>query len=87
MQQFVDISDPFARSIWSLESSLATLSDVYVFWHAACLTVKEQFDNLEAGIEKEITEGAIDIINDRYDECFDPTNDQYYVAFALDRRM
>lgn len=86
MQQFIDISEPFARSIWSLESSLANLSDVYVFWHAACMAVKDVFENAEGGIEKDIANGAIDIINDRYDQVFDPQNDQYFVTFALDRR-
>lgn len=84
--QYVSIVQPFVRSLWALESSHATASDVYVFWLAIGASLNELFskDSAETGIPTTLSEEVKAIYNERFDEFFQ--NDIYCTAFALDKR-
>ena len=88
LQQFVSITEPIARSIWSLESSHANASDVYVFWLACASHLKELFEKPaeDTGISRSLANSVINIFNDQFDEFFMP-NEVYFTAFAMDPRM
>ena len=43
LQKYVDIVNPLARSLWSLESPQANAADVYIFWIAIIATLKDLF--------------------------------------------
>jgi len=84
--QYVQIVGPLIRSLWALEASHATASDVFVFFTACAAALKELFeqDPEATGITRTLANTIVDKFNDRYDEFF--ANDIYFCAFALDPR-
>ena len=90
LQKYVDIVNPLARSLWSLESPQANVADVYIFWIAIITTLKDLFsqNKKETFIGNELARKVTAIINTRYKAFIDnsPT-DIYFAAFFLDPRM
>jgi hypothetical protein len=84
--QYVRIVEPLVRSLWALEASHATASDVFIFFTACAAALKELFeqDPATTGIPRTLANTIVDKFNDRYDELF--ANDIYFCAFALDPR-
>jgi hypothetical protein len=84
--QYVQIVEPLVRSLWALEASHATASDVFIFFTACAAALKELFeqDPEATGIPRTLANAIVDKFNDRYDELF--ANDIYFCAFALDPR-
>ena len=84
--QYVQIVEPLIRSLWALEASHATASDVFIFFTACAAALKELLErNPEAtGIPRTLAKTIVDKFNDRYNELF--ANDIYFCAFALDPR-
>jgi hypothetical protein len=84
--QYVRIVEPLIRSLWALEASHATASDVFIFFTACAAALKKLFeqDPEETGIPRTLANTIVDKFNDRYDELF--ANDIYFCAFALDPR-
>ena len=84
--QYVQIVGPLVRSLWALEASHATASDVFIFFTACAAALKELFeqDSEMTGIPKTLANTIVDKFNDRYDELF--AKDIYFCAFALDPR-
>ena len=90
LQKYVDIVNPLARSLWSLESLQANAADVYIFWIAIIVTLKDLFsqNKKETFIGKVLARKVMAIINTRYKAFIDnsPT-DIYFTAFFLDPCM
>ena len=90
LQKYVDIVNPLARSLWSLESLQANAADVYIFWIAIIATLKDLFsqNKKQTFIGKVLARKVTAIINTRYKAFIDnsPT-DIYFTAFFLDPRM
>ena len=90
LQKYVDIVNPLARSLWSLESPQANAADVYIFWIAIIATLKDLFsqNKKETFIGKPLARKVTAIINTRYKAFIDnsPT-DIYFTAFFLDPHM
>jgi hypothetical protein len=82
--QYVRIVEPLIRSLWALEASHATASDVFVFFTACAAALKELFeqDPEATGIPRALANTIVDKFNDRYDELF--ANDIYFCVFVLD---
>lgn len=85
--QYTTIGEPICRSLWSLESSDANASDVFVFFTAIGASLKELFSKplSETGITKALADKVTGLFNDRYDEFFFHS-EIYFTAFALDPR-
>ena len=78
---------PLIRSLWSLEAAHANAADVFIFWLACAVTLKDLFDQdvNKTGIPQSLANEVTEIYNKRYEEFF--KNDIYFVAFLLDPRM
>ena len=86
LRQYGDFTTPLTRSIWALEASQATLSDVFAFFLAISAAFEEVLKDEGARISTDLGNSVIEIFNDRYDEIFNENHDEYFTAFALDPR-
>ncbi|KAJ3792320.1 ribonuclease H-like domain-containing protein [Lentinula aff. detonsa] len=92
MYQYLAIIGPIARSLWSLESTVANAADVYVFWLAIAATLKNLFLDKQAvsrlGLTQDQIQDIIRIVNKRYKDFIDDSpTDIYFSAFYLDPRF
>ncbi|THV03439.1 hypothetical protein K435DRAFT_914113, partial [Dendrothele bispora CBS 962.96] len=89
MDQYLTIVGPFARSLWSLESTLANAADVYVFWLAIASTLKDIFASPDMktrfSIGEDLIHSVIRVVNKRYKDFIDDSpTDIYFSAFYMD---
>lgn len=83
--QYIAITTPFIRSLWSLEAAHATASDVFVFWMAIGAFLDDIFNKpADVGITLSLASEIRMIYNRHYKEFF--ASDLYFTAFALDPR-
>ncbi|KAJ3793831.1 ribonuclease H-like domain-containing protein [Lentinula aff. detonsa] len=92
MYQYLAIVGPIARSLWSLESTVANAADVYVFWLAVAATLKNLFLDKQTvsrlGLAQDQIRDIIRIVNKRYKDFIDDSpTDIYFSAFYLDPRF
>ena len=85
LRQYGDFTTPLTRSIWALQASQATLSDVFAFFLAIAAAFEEVLKDEGAGISTDLGNSIIEIFNDRYDEYFFD-NDLPYISFIMDMR-
>lgn len=87
MTHYIRIFAPLARALWSLESTKANASDVYVFWLAMGSALQDLFASSDEGIPDNVIAELIPIFNKRWKDFIDcgPT-DIYFTAFFLDPR-
>ncbi|KAL0566773.1 hypothetical protein V5O48_015229 [Marasmius crinis-equi] len=89
LDQYIQVTDLFAQSLWSLESAHANASDVLIFWLSIAATLKDPFERpeQETGISAGVVDEVTNIFNNCYFEFFATGGGIYFAAFMLDPLM
>ncbi|CAE6507832.1 unnamed protein product, partial [Rhizoctonia solani] len=88
LKELVNILEPFARALLSLESTRSNLSDVYFFWLGALAALDHHFKSRNCLLPSEDRARIRRVASKRFNEGInDAPTDAYITAFFLDPRM
>jgi hypothetical protein len=86
LHHYILVVKPFVISLWSLEATRATVSDVFAAWLAIGAYIQDLQDDYLGdnihGLPEKLIEQVIAIYNFRVQPIF--ANDLYFVGFCLD---
>ena len=83
---YIEIIEPLARALWSLESPHTNAADVYIFWLAIAAKLRKLFSKGEAitGIAPSISRAVSTIVSRRFKAFVNESpTDIYFTAFFL----